>query len=123
MLRNIIRGERKTIVEHEMVFFYDNTGGFSFPCDENGNVLPLKYQAAVENLEWCRSHPEEFSIIEIRHHRRSWREPDSGTCHCGERVELVNEYCGACQCPKCGQWYNLFGQELLPPEEWEMDEI
>lgn len=28
---------------------------------------------------------------------------------------------GACQCPKCGKWYNIFGQALLDPEFWEDD--
>lgn len=122
MLRNLVRGEYKTSVEYALEFFFDRTGGFSFPCDEYGDILPLKSPEAGENLEWCRNHLEEFEFIEIRRHKQSWREPDSGTCHCGERVELVNEYRGACQCPKCGQWYNLFGQELLSPEEWEMDD-
>lgn len=122
MLRNLVRGEYKTSVEYALEFFFDRNSGFSFPCDEYGNVLPLKSSEAAENLEWCRNHPEKFEFIEIRRHKQSWREPDSGTCHCGERVYLVNEYCGACQCPRCGQWYNLFGQELLPQEEWEMDD-
>jgi hypothetical protein len=26
---------------------------------------------------------------------------------------------GACQCENCGQWYNIFGQELIDPEYWE----
>ena len=25
---------------------------------------------------------------------------------------------GAFECA-CGQWYNMFGQELNPPEDWE----
>lgn len=122
MLRNLVRGGYKTSVEYTLEFFFDRTGGFSFPCDEYGNILPLKSPEAAENLEWCRNHPEKFEFIEIRRRKYNWREPDSGTCYCGERVELVDEYCGACQCPKCGQWYNLFGQELLSPEEWEMDD-
>jgi hypothetical protein len=28
---------------------------------------------------------------------------------------------GANECPHCGQWYNVFGQELLPPDQWEED--
>ena len=122
MLRNLVRGEYKTSVEYALEFFFDRNGGFSFPCDEYGNVLPLKSPEAAENLEWCRNHPEKFKFIEIRRRKYNWSEPDSGICYCGERVELVDEYCGACQCPRCGQWYNLFGQELLSPEEWEMDD-
>ena len=50
-----------------------------------------------------------------------FREPVKGLCSCGQWVELVDEYYGACQCPKCGKWYNLFGQELVSPEYWEQD--
>lgn len=44
-----------------------------------------------------------------------------GECKCGAEVPLMDQYMGACECPGCGQWYNLSGQELLPPEEWGYD--
>lgn len=53
------------------------------------------------------------------------REPRYGKCEeCGARVDLDGyDYMGAVQCPKCGQWYNLNGEELLPPDQWgEVDE-
>lgn len=122
MLKNMVRGECKTIVEYKLVFYYDNTGGFAFPCDENGKVLPLN-PAAIENLAWCRQHPEKFSRNgEVVRHKRSWREPDTGVCECGERIELFSQYRGACECPNCGRWYNLLGQELLPPDQWPEDD-
>jgi hypothetical protein len=34
---------------------------------------------------------------------------------------LEDQYYAACQCPKCGQWYNIYGQHLRPPEEWIED--
>ena len=55
-------------------------------------------------------------IIEYEH---SIRDNAHGTCECGNEVELYDEYYGACQCEKCGKWYNLFGQELNPPTYWE----
>lgn len=42
-------------------------------------------------------------------------------CECGEVVELCDQYMAACQCPSCGAWYNLFGQALVSPDEWDMD--
>lgn len=42
-----------------------------------------------------------------------------GTCDCGETVVLsgfTNE------CPKCGAFYNGFGQRLAPPEEWDPED-
>lgn len=125
MLKDIIRGEWITDRSYELVFDDGHGNGFGFPCDAQGNVDPTKLpDAACENLQYCMAHPEKFvRFNEVIVRKQSWREPDKGTCrHCGQLVELVNEYYGACQCPKCGQWYNLFGQELLPPKEWEMDE-
>ena len=57
-------------------------------------------------------------VVEIR---LEYKEEDRGTCRCGETVYLHDQYRAACQCPKCGRWNNLFGQELLPPEMWEED--
>lgn len=122
MLKNIERGEWKKETWYELVFDDGRGDGYSFPCDEDGNVKPLEFQAAIDNLEFCRAHPEMFvRFAEVVPFCNRYREPDRGTCRCGEVVELWDQYFGACQCPKCGQWYNLFGQELLPPEEWEED--
>lgn len=46
-----------------------------------------------------------------------------GVCpYCGSRVYLggpgYTPYMGVVQC-NCGQWYNIFGQALKPPEDWE----
>ena len=38
--------------------------------------------------------------------------------HCGEEFYLQDEYLGACECPRCGQWFNLFGQEVTNPSSW-----
>ena len=127
MLKDIIRGEYITDISYALEYMFDANSGFSFPCDENGKLIPpIKGQpinpAALENLEWCRQHPEKFVRAgEVVVRRREWKEPDRGTCICGETVTLENQYYGACQCPKCGRWYNLFGQSLLPPEQWHMD--
>ena len=37
---------------------------------------------------------------------------------CSEEFYLQDEYRGACECPRCGQWFNLFGQELTDPRGW-----
>ena len=120
MLSNIVRPERKLEVTYGLNFLVDAGGGCEFPCDANGNLLDLN-DAASENYKYCISHPEKFpyAFNEVRKYRRWVKDESYGTCHCGERVYLFNEYMGACQCGKCGQWYNLFGEELLPPSEWE----
>ena len=122
MLTNIIRGEYVTEVRYELAFDDGHGNGYGFPCDANGVVDEGLTPDALSNLEYCRQHPEAFKraneVVEIR---LQYKEEDRGTCRCGETVYLHDQYRAACQCPKCGRWYNLFGQELLPPEMWEED--
>ena len=40
---------------------------------------------------------------------------------CGCEFYLEDEYYGTCQCPNCGQWFNLFGQEVLAPSQYDID--
>lgn len=123
MIENFKSGEYVTRISYELAFDDGCNNGFAFPCDEKGNLLPDMFEAAMENWRWCIVHPERF----FRYNRKiswkhTWREPNTGTCHCGQEMELINEYMGACECPKCGRWYNLFGQELKPVKEWDDDD-
>ena len=120
MLKDIVRSQRKTVIEYELCFDDGHNNGFGFPCDRNGKVnIPPE---AAANLAWCMEHPEKFvRFNEVIAHKRSYTEPGHGTCICGAEVDLYDQYFGACQCPGCGRWYNIFGQELLPPNQWESD--
>ena len=122
MLKNIVRPEPTLEVTYGLRFYSAPYCGFEFPCDENGTVNLLT-RDAWKNYNYCLLHPEKFAYaFKVIHKYKHWnRDNPYGTCHCGERVELVNEYRGACQCPNCGQWYNLSGQELKPVDEWEED--
>jgi hypothetical protein len=123
MIENYKRGEYVTRISYEQVFDDSRGNGFAFPCDKEGNLYRNLTEAAYRNWRWCIVHPEKFSRYgKVVSYKHSWREPNTGTCHCGQEIELVNEYMGACECPKCGQWYNLFGQELRPVREWFEDE-
>lgn len=100
--------------------FDDGAGtGLDFPCDENGNLADLT-ELAKKSLEDCLKHPERFKqwnqVVETE---IQVREDPVGVCECGREFILSDSYLGACQCPGCGQWYNLFGQELLPPGKWD----
>lgn len=110
------------ITEYSLVFDDGHHNGFSFPCDENGKLPEnMKYEkpAAFDNYIDCLKHPERFlRFNKVVKEERSVRNCASGVCSCGERVYLYDQHCGACQCPNCGKWYNLFGQELISPEEW-----
>ena len=125
-MKDFKHGEYVEQIEYRLCFYYEPGGGSAFPCDEHGNVQFDKMQEpAKRNYERClEAGPEHFPVAfnEVERRVRRWREPNSGICNCGERIELYNEYLGACECPNCGQWWNLFGQELKPVEQWSKGE-
>ena len=122
MLKNYIPASYHTVIEYELVFDDGCNNGYGFPCDANGKLLQSEKENSVahENMRRCLEHPEKFVRFNklIATERRAY-DNAHGTCICGNEVELWDSYLGACQCEKCGRWYNLFGQELLPPENWE----
>lgn len=119
MLKNYVDKRYYTVTSYELVFDDGCYNGCGFPCDENGRVFDDIPDAAKENYKWCLDHPEKFVRFNevIKHERRTY-DNAHGTCDCGNEVELYNQYLGACECEQCGKWYNLFGQELLPPTAW-----
>ena len=120
MIKNYKPSHIETSVEYGLRFFSDCDGGYEFPCNSDGSLLPMADEAKA-NYEWAMQNPDKFpyAFNEVHKYTREYREPASGDCRCGEHVELFDEYLGACQCPKCGKWYNLFGQELVDPKYWE----
>ena len=124
MLKDITPRTPVEIKDREVEFTRADGSGFAFPCDERGNPLSTLSPEALENYEYCLDHPEEFpeAFDEIRVQVRRYTEPASGTCICGTRVSLPGSYMGADECPGCGRWYNVYGQELLPPDQWESEE-
>lgn len=124
MLTNYVPPEYKDVVMYELAFDDGCGNGYGFPCDINGKLLESEEEnpVAYKSLRWCLEHPEGFvRFNEVVEYTRTVRDNAHGTCECGNEVELWNQYYGSCQCEKCGQWYNVFGQELLPPECWEED--
>lgn len=120
MLQNYTPVRHYTVTEYQVVFDDGRNNGYGFPCDEHGNLFDDLTDVAIANYKWCLDHPEKFvRFNEIIEYKFRTYDNAHGTCDCGNEVELFNEYCGACQCEKCGQWYNLFGQKLLPPTMWE----
>lgn len=119
MLKSYKDAELETEVRYELMFDDGCCNGFGFTCDEHGNTHGLT-DDAKRNLAWCRENTDKFVrpgvVVKFV---RQFRNPPSGICECGEEVFLVDEYMGACECPKCKRWYNLFGQELLPPRQWD----
>ena len=122
MINNYVPKRYYTVTRYELVFDDGAYNGCGFPCDENGQVFNDIPDAAKENYKYCLEHPEKFVRFNkvVKHERKTY-DNAHGTCHCGNEIELYNQYLGACECDRCGKWYNLFGQELVPPTEWEGD--
>ena len=124
MLKIIKQRKRITISERRVEFDPVNPkekSMLSFKADKNWNPIftcneAIKnYEKALQDLSYkapiCR-------VIEYAH-----TEPAKGRCKCGNVISMVNQYQGAFECDKCHQWYNLFGQELKNPDEWDDEEI
>lgn len=119
MLKIIKERELKEETYYTYDFNRNNGSGFTFPCNENGEVKLNKCNK--ESYEFCLKHRKDFAWEGVIKHKISYWEPAVGQCSCGEKLLIEAQYMGAFQCPKCKQWYNLFGQKLLPPNEWEED--
>ena len=124
MIKDFKRGEYKTSIRYKLNFDDGYGNGFCFPCDEDGNFFnAYGNPAAEENYKHCMKHPEKFvRWNKVTKREWGWRKNNSGICNCGNRIELVNEYLGACECPHCGQWWNMSGQALNPVETWSSGE-
>ena len=120
MIKDYKPASYETITEYDIVFDDGFNNGFSFPCDKDGNLLSGLSPEAIKNYHKCLENPEKFTRYN-KVVKTEWqaRTNARGTCHCGNSVELYDMYLGACQCEKCGQWYNMFGQMLVPPAYWE----
>ena len=128
MAEIIKKSELVTDIYYEREFNYEGEPGcgYSFPCDKDGNLSADIPSAALENYDKCIREKVEWNgkrIIDrgIRERKNTYRVPAELKCNCGEVFPLIDEYLGACECPFCGQWYSLSGQELLSPDMWEED--
>lgn len=123
MIEIISDRHKETITECRMEFdlLSDSSAGLSFDYDEKNKSVILANDAQKENYDYAVSHPDVYSQGTIRKFKHSYTVPAKAKCHCGSIIELTDEYMGACECPNCGQWYNLFGQELKSPSEWNDD--
>ena len=122
MLKNIIPRETVEVKEYHIEFTDSEGGGYCFNATADGQII-IDNEAQRVNYEYALNHSEKFDVQfnEFTVRKYYYTENASGTCSCGNKVELYNQYLGACQCDNCGRWYNLFGQELLDPEFWEED--
>lgn len=128
IVKMLSKRERKQHVEYKRVFqeLYESPGnGFAFPCDKYGNLKTNdeNYDYWIKNYHYCVEHPEKYKDCGVEEDSWWYTENARALCSCGAEIELCDQYMGACECPKCGQWYNLFGQALIKPEYWEGDDM
>jgi hypothetical protein len=94
--------------------------GFSFPCDEHGNVNLFNCSdVGRQNFAKCLSGDMDgkpMIALGVIPHVTYWMEPAIIRCDCGADVTLHTD---GVQCDQCKQTYNLVGQRLRPESEWE----
>lgn len=89
--------------------------GFSFPCDENGNLKDLP-EAARENYARCLSNTHDRKVVPRG--VISWTrecQPALLRCDCGKELELSDSMTNHCG---CGRLFNGSGQQLCDPRLW-----
>ena len=120
MIENYTPSKKETKIRYRLLFYEDKNGGFSFDCDENGNLLDSVSEKGRENYKKCLQNPEKYKYAfnELEADEYEEKTEATGKCICGKRITLYDQYLGACACPKCGQWWTLFGQEIKPVERW-----
>lgn len=119
MIKDFKNGEEIIKIKYELMFDDGNYNGYGFPCDKDGNIFPLDNEYAKANYEYCLTHKDEFVRAgKVEKTEYTYRESNTGICNCGKRIELFNEYLGGCECPYCGQWWNIWGQALNNPYTW-----
>lgn len=122
MLQNMKRSQRVEATSYFLVFNLVGTRdvGYSFDCDEQGNIDESKLAPeALPNLEMCRKGElkdgTKLQEPRVVSYTNRYTEPGSGTCACGRRVVLESSWANLCT---CGREYNGSGQLLAPREHW-----
>ena len=104
-------------VTFEQFFEYndDPSGGFCFPCNEEGEIdLESMNPAARNNLAECLfSKDVTWKGVQRFEHRYS--EPAIGLCPCGAEV-CLSGFTNTCY--HCERDFNMSGQELAPRSQW-----
>lgn len=87
--------------------------GFSFDCDEQGNLAKL-IPLAHQNYLFCLANPDKLTDQGIVKREWTYYEPAEGRCSCG-RIVILDYDPATCE---CGLDYNLSGQLLAPRRFW-----
>lgn len=122
----IIRERRKVVTKISEIYFYEketNEIRWGFPITD-GKVVPTDADGkpcSDASCEWWKNYlsacADDNLYSKVDTYENSYTEPAVGLCDCGNHVELTDQFYGSCECSKCGQWYNLFGQKCLSPDK------
>lgn len=97
----------------------DDTLGYGFPCDADGNIWPLVVEGAIANLEGCLS--GKFDVIDKGVVQSDfpcvYHEPTILKCDCGTQIDC---YFDLTMC-KCGAQYDLDGVLIEDPIAWMVE--
>lgn len=139
MPKYIQHRERIEHHEYRLSFRYEDPAmrgsGFSFPCDEHGEVnfdgLPDPAQsnyiccAIVGSIELSNVYRGDFKRYKlvkegVVRYDMSYTQPAIIECSsCGEPVYLDGYMTNECE--HCGHLYNMSGQSLAPRSQWGWD--
>lgn len=106
------------IVRRNFIYRDDPNAGFAFDTDERGNPV-FGTKEAEKSYRYCLAHPELFKDLGNETEIHTFFEDALVRCECGKEITVAPRYYGADECPFCGRWHNLFGDQLLPPDEWQ----
>ena len=118
MLKEIRASYVETMEEFSLYCQTHDSGGFSFPCDKDGNISDLSPEALINYLK-CIS-GEVSTMHPPRVVRNSWtyQHPRLCECECGDELPMDCDSEGLVYC-HCGKCYNSAGQSIRPRSEWE----
>lgn len=114
----LIIKERQIVEEvrfsHDFHWIDDPESGFSFDCDEKGNLLNSN---GLVNYQKCTMGEFRDRVVDdgIKKWVRNIKNPAVGLCSCGCEVPLGNF---TNTCDNCGADYNFNGDRLAPREQW-----
>lgn len=115
---NVIRRRYiEQITERRLEFRYlnDPNSGFTFACDEAGNVNEKLSPAARQNYLDCVNGVHDVGKGFIQCTMRTVVHPTIIECYCGNELALSSSWANVCS---CGIEFNGSGQELAPREQW-----
>jgi len=99
----------------------DDKPAYWFDCDKNGNVnIDELSPSRLAKYNELIHDPEYEAVVTVI--SNSYTENAVAICECGNEIELYDEYLGACECPYCGEWHNMFGQHVTNPSCWSQGE-